>query len=244
MDVYRMNKIMVTIGGAFAGFAVIMFIVGVAMLIGWSNFSKTCESTEAVITSMYRTGHGKHRRHHVIVEYEVDGEVYSGDLGYYVSSMRRGQYVTVYYDPENPDYIMSKPYVACAAIAVFDLIFGTLGFGFLIPEFRNKKVINRLAEEGKYIVLDGSVERRESAANIKVNDVRYMQTDFIYRDGYGQEYVFSSRAYPPGRCPFNPWQDVIVYVDIENNPKIYYVCTDDRYGPEDNGRYWNDDERY
>ena len=237
MNVYRMDKIMVTIGGFFAAFAVIMFMVGVGMMIGWASFSKTCESTDAVITSIERTRHGKHKRHRVTVEYSVDGEVYSGSLGYYISSMRRGQHVTVYYDPEDPSYTMSKPYIACAAIAVFDLIFGALGVIMLGGEFRNKKIINRLAEEGKYIILDGSVERREVSANVKVNDVRYMQTDFIYRDRYGYEHVFSSRAYPPGRCPFDPWQSVTVYVDIENNPKKYYVCTDNEYFTGDKERY-------
>lgn len=243
-NVYRMNKIMLLLGGWFAAFGVLILAAGVIIVVQWVDFSKTCESTEAIITDIYTTGHGDSRTHHVVVDYEVDGEIYSNSLGYYTSSLRRGQKVTVYYNPENPYDTMNRPYAACAAIAVFFLIFGGIGFGFLFSEFRNKKIINRLAEEDKYIILDSRTERREVRAGVKVNNVRYVRTDFIYRDQFGGEFVFSSVAYPPGKCPFDPWQSVTVYVDMEKNPKKYYVCPGDDYFSEDRKGYFDAKMKY
>ena len=221
-----------------------MVIVGIIIMTSWVNFSKTCESTDAVIKSIRTSHSGDSTTHHVRVEYVVDGEIYQNDLGYYNSSMKRGQTVTVYYNPEDPYDTMVRPYFACGMIVVFVLIFGGIGFGMVFSEFRNKKIINRLAEENKYIVLDSRTERREVRAGVKVNNVHYVQTNFIYRDQYGGEYVFSSRAYPPGKCPFDPWQSVTVYVDIEKNPKKYYVCADNEYFDGDKKDYLNDDLKY
>lgn len=242
-NIYRINKILMIIGIWFAAFAVLVLAVGILLMVRWANFSKTCESTQAVITDIYASGHGDSRTYHVIVDYQVDGENYSGQLGYYNSSMRRGQTVTVYYDPKDPGFTMESPYLACGIMSIFVLVFGGIGFGFVASEFRNKRIINRLADEDKYIILDARTERREVRAGVKVNRVHYVQTDFIYRDQFGNEYVFSSRPYPPGKCPFDPYQSVTVYVDLENNPKKYYVYTDNEYYTGEKERFFDDSMR-
>ena len=242
-NIYRMNKVLMLIGMAFAAFAVMVLAAGIVIIARWVDFSRTCESTQAVITDIYRTGHGDSEKYHVMVEYRVDGRRYSGQLGYYTSSMKRGQIVTVHYDPEDPGFTMDSPYLACGIMSIFVLVFGGIGFGFVFSEFRNKRIINRLADEDKYIVLDTQAERREVRSGVTVNRVNYVQTDFVYRDQFGKEYVFSSRPYPPGKCPFDPYQSVTVYVDLENNPKKYYVYTDNEYYTGEKERFFDDSMR-
>lgn len=210
-------------------FGAICLAVGIFLLVEWVDFSKSALSTDGVIVDISR--HYDHKRkeveHDVTVEYIVDGIRYVRPLGYYYSSMEVGQTVTVNYDPEDPDHIMSSPYLPLGLLAVFFLVFGGIGAGFIIAEITNIKTINRLAEEEKYIICDNMTERVEVDANVKVNHVYYKQMNFIYRDQYGREYVFSSRPYHPDKNPFLDGKSVTVYVDIENNPKKYYLSIEE-----------------
>lgn len=225
MKVYRMNKINMLFGICFSAFAVICITACVFLLISWADFRKYSLSTNGIIVDI--TSRYNHNResteYDVIVEYAVDGKIYSRSLGYYSSSMKIGQTVTINYDPENPSRIMNAPYFACAIMAILILAFGGVGGGFIVYEFVHMNTINRFAAEDKYIICDGMTERVEVDANVRVNGVCYKQMNFIYRDSQGYEYVFSSRPYHPDKNPFLDGQSVTVYVDFENNPKKYYV---------------------
>lgn len=225
MKVYRINKINMLFGISFSAFAVICIAAAVSLLVIWANFSRNSLSTDGIIVDINsRYNHNSESTEYdVIVEYAVDGQIYSRTLGYYSSSMKIGQTVTIYYDPENPSHIMNSPYFACAILAVLILAFGGVGGGFIIYEIVNMNTINRLAAEDKYIICDGMTERVEVNANVRVNGMHYKQMNFIYRDSQGYEYVFSSRPYHPNKNPFLDGQSVTVYVDIEKNPKKYYV---------------------
>ena len=225
MKMYRMNKINLLLGIWFSAFAAIVLIVNVSIFISWLDFKKDSRVTDAVIVSIRSSYDGvdDSTSHKVVVEYIVDGEIYRSSLGYYSSTMRRGQSVKVYYDPSDPSHTMDNATFACAMMLIFILIFGGVGTGFLIYEFRQKKIVTALIEEDKYIVCDSSVERAEVSAHVKVNRTYYRQTDFFYRAPDGKEYKFSSRPYHPDKNPFIDGQNVIVYVDIEKDPKKYYV---------------------
>ena len=228
MKMYRMNKINLLFGICFSAFAVIVLIVNVFILIRWFDFKKDCGVAEAVIIDIkiYHDRSDNSESHSVMVEYIVDGEIYRGLLEYYSSSMREGQYVNVYYDPEDPSHTMTNPVFASLIMLILILAFGGVGGGFLIYELRYKKLVTALIAEDKYIVCDHTVERVETSANVTVNHVRYRQMDFIYHAPDGKEYTFSSRPYHPNKNPFIDGQNVIVYVDIEKNPKRYYVSED------------------
>ena len=209
-------------------FALILIPVMVYLLVSWADFQKKCVSTQAVITDISR--HYNRNRdeyeHDVTVEYFIDGQRYTNSLNYYVSSMKPGQTVTVYYDPDDPYRTMDKPYLACVFIAVFVLIFGGVGGGLLFSEISFMMKINRLADEDKYVICGMDCQFLEVNSNVTVNHVRYLQTDIIYCDERGMEHKFSTRPYKPGNCPIYPGQPVKVYVDLENDPKKYYVYTD------------------
>lgn len=228
MKVYRINKSNMLIGIWFSAFAVICIATVVFWLVSWANFSKNALSTDGVIIDIrgYYNRNSKSTEYDVIVEYTVGGVLYTRSLGYYSSAMEIGQTVTVIYDSEDPDHMMSKPYFECAVIAIFILVFGGAGTIFIVTEILNMQRINRLADEDKYIICDHTCEREEVSAHVKVNRVYYRQTNFIYRDMYGREYVFSSRPYHPEKNPFLDGQSVTVYVDIEKDPKKYYISSE------------------
>ena len=229
MGIYRINKLKITVGALLMAIAAILVAVSVLILMKWADFKSRCVSTDAVITDIRREYNysNESTEYHVTVEYIVDGVVYRRPLGYYISSLREGQVVTINYDPEDPYFIMNDPFIACVLLAVFTLSCAGVGIYMLTSELLNRNMVNRLADESKYIICDGRCERIERNANITVNNVRYMQTDFIYYDMEGREYKFSSRAYHPDKCPFYPGQSVTIYVDIEKNPKKYYVHIDE-----------------
>ena len=225
MKIYRMEKINLLFGIWFSAFAALVLIIDACIFISWLDFKKNCSVTEAVIVDIYSSYNSSDdsTNYRVTVEYFVDGVLYRERLDYYSSSMRVGQYVNVYYDPENPSRMKSDPSITCALMLIFVLAFGGVGGGFLIYEFRLKKIVMALIDEDKYVVCDHTVMREEVSANVKVNRVRYRQTNFIYHTPDGKEYIFSSRPYHPDKNPFIDGQNVIVYVDIEKNPKKYYV---------------------
>lgn len=47
-----------------------------------------------------------HYYHHVFVSFEVDGEIYGGELNYYDSSMNEGDITEIYYMPDNPEHFI------------------------------------------------------------------------------------------------------------------------------------------
>ena len=220
-----MDKTNIIFGAGFSAFAVLIIIVGAVIMIQWFDFKKDCKVADGIIVDI-RSSYN-HRDdstdHDVIVEYIVDDVVYTSSLGYYTANMRVRDRVSVNYDPDDPSRTMASPGFAVVIMLILILAFGGVGGGFLIYELRHRKLINGLIAEGKYIVCDSSTVREEKSANVTVNHVRYMQTDFIYCAPDGQEYRFSSRAYHPNKNPFIDGQNVIVYVDIEKNPKKYYV---------------------
>lgn len=224
-----MNKIKMTLGIAFFAVAPLLGAIVVMLIVQWVNFSATAQQTSAIITDIttYHDNDGD-VRHTVWVEYVVDGKVYERVLGSYTSNMREGQSVTVNYDPKDPDRIMQNPTLGCVMLSIFILSFGGVGGGMLFSELRRRSIVNRLAAEEKYIVLDSNCNCMEVPSNYSSNGVRYMQMDFLYYDPVsGQEYTFSSNPYHPLKSPFRFGQNVTVYVDLEKDPKKYYVSFDE-----------------
>lgn len=225
MEVYRMDKTNMLFGICFSAFAALVLIIDACIFISWLDFKKDSAVTEAVILGIrsYYNSSDDSESHSVMVEYIVDGEVYQRPLGYYSSNMRAGQSVTVNYDTSDPSRIKGDPSLSCGLMLIFVFAFGGVGGGFLIYELSLKRVVKALIAEDKYVVCDHTVMREEVSAHVKVNRVWYRQTNFIYHTSDGREYIFSSRPYHPDKNPFIDGNNVIVYVDLEKDPKKYYV---------------------
>ncbi len=228
MTKYKSNISNILIGSIFAGFGLIMLIVVIVTMTAWFDFQKTAVPTEATITEItatrYRSNGKTKTRHHVDIEYTYDGEYYDNTLDHYSSNMYEGMTIEIFCDPDNPNHIMSEPYLLCILLSVFVLIFGGIGSAVIISEVKRYIYANKLIAEDKYIYCD---EWYEENANVKVNNTRYKNVVCTYHDSYGREYIFTSHPYHPNKCPYYPGQSIKVYVDIEGDASKYYVPTDD-----------------
>lgn len=226
---YKPNMISVVFGALFTTISVVFLAAIIAVDVSYANFKKDAVPVEAVITDI--DSHRVHNRntnktrteHTVYVEYEYEGEVYNTELGYYSSGMKKGDREEIYINPDNPSESSSSPLILNCIIIPLAGIFISIGLVFLIKEVKNKKAVNKLIEDGLYVFCDDVAEEN---ANVTVNNVRYRWLRCTYNDGTGRTFVFHSHPYPPSERHYTPGQSVKIYVDIENNPKVYYICLD------------------
>ncbi len=93
------------IGGFFAFAGLVLIIINVVLMISNTIFMSSAKETTATIESVKTFIVNKNRKHNVIVSYTAEGKHYSVALGEYDSSYRKGQQLTVYYNPENPSKV-------------------------------------------------------------------------------------------------------------------------------------------
>lgn len=226
MERYKWSFVHTLIGGMFFAFGLAFIIVPVISIAGWTEFKKDAVTVSAQITDIdtYRTrsstSHKRRTHHDVYVEYEYEGKTYSEELDYYSSGMKEGDIIDIYIDPENPSRSMNDPFLFSVFFGGFGLVFGGIGAAFLIYEFKKSVYINRLIAEDKFIYAEYQSEER---ANVTVNNVRYNHSVFVYDDGSGRRMTFNSQPHHPNSCPHIKGDTMKVYVDLENNPKKYYV---------------------
>ena len=101
----------------------IFIAVGVLLYKVDSKYKKYGIETTAVIEEISsHIGHKNRREHDVIVSYYAGDQHYEEELGYYSSSMRIGDEVTIYYLPDNPRKISKK-----GGIMLLTIIFSSIG---------------------------------------------------------------------------------------------------------------------
>lgn len=80
-------------------------IAGIIALVDNWDFRRTFVEKAAVITEIkYST---LNDRRTVYVAFSVDGKDYEGPISHWSAGMQRGQYVTIYYDLNDPQYFQS-----------------------------------------------------------------------------------------------------------------------------------------
>ncbi|MCI7767158.1 MAG: DUF3592 domain-containing protein [Oscillospiraceae bacterium] len=224
MERYKWSFVSTIIGWVFFAFGVIFLIIPLISIASWAEFKKDAVPVSAEITDIdtytKRSNHKNRTYHDVYVEYEYDGVTYSEELDYYTSGMKKGDDIEIYVDPDDPSRSRSNPFVFSAIMAVFGLVFGGIGAGFLVHEIKMSIYINKLIAEDKFIYADYS---NEEQANVTVNNVRYNHSVFVYDDGLGRIMTFNSEPHHPSSRPHIQGDSIKVYVDLENNPKKYYV---------------------
>lgn len=226
---YKPNMISVVFGILFTTISAVFLAAIIAVDISYANFKKDAVPVEAVITDIrternYSSTKNKTvTEHYVEVEYYYEGQIYNTELNYYSSNMKIGDREEIFIDPNNPYDSSSSPLILNCIIIPLAAIFMSIGLVFLIREGKRKKAVNKLIEDGLYIFCDDVAEEN---ANVTVNNVRYRLLRCTYNDGTGRTFVFHSHPYPPSERHYTPGQSVKIYVDIENNPKVYYICLD------------------
>ncbi len=92
------------------------------------------------ITDIERDRHGDDESHDVYVEYEIDDQLYEDKLGYYSSSFRVGQDITLYYEEENPQKVYAEGEEGFLkifkVIGIVVTAFGALGMVYTIVKKR------------------------------------------------------------------------------------------------------------
>ncbi len=225
---YKPNMISVVFGVLFAVMGLIFLGAIIAVDISYANQKNSYVPVEAVITNIEEEKvYDRNRKttktsYDVFAEYEYEGNTYKTVLGYYNSGMNVGDREEIYIDPEAPGNTVSSPLTLNLIIIPMVVIVMGLGIAFIIREIKRSKAVNKLIEDDLYIFCDNVVEE---LSNTSVNNVRYLWLRCTYHAN-GQTYDFKSHPYHPRDSRYVPGQKVKVYVDLETNPKVYYMCID------------------
>lgn len=194
------QKIIKLLGIIFAFIGALFVVVGIFAYKVGNDFKKTAVSTKAEIMNIQSYDDS----HNVLVEFDVDGQTYTGQLNYYDNSMYVGKEVTVYYNPDNPNDFRGADYVWGYLIFVLvGSIFFIIGMIFVIVTVvkggKRKKIISY-----NYVVTADIIGIREDNS-VSYNGISpYVMEASSMNPADGRIYFFKSE-------PF--WQDVTQVLD-------------------------------
>ena len=227
MPKYKPDKTVLLLGGVFFMVGVVIIVILAALKISYVNFEKKADRVSAVISSIssYRTGSGSKKSTHydVDITYLYNGESYTHTLNFYESGMHEGDIREILVDPDDPRNIKMKSKLATPFLLIFAVAFGGVGAALLWSEVGTVIRANALIKEDRYVICEDWEERK---ANVSVNNVRYHEILARYSNGF-TDYEFKSRPFNPSKQPYTEGENVTVYVDIENDPKKYFVYLKD-----------------
>ncbi|MBR4223557.1 MAG: DUF3592 domain-containing protein [Oscillospiraceae bacterium] len=220
---YRSDPVTLLIGSIFTFIGVITAIIFVVMFTSWLQFKKTAVEIPATITKIethrYRSSKKTRVEKIVYIDYDYEGENYDTTLGYYSFGMREGGSVAILVDPTHPSRIKAGSVIPNIILAPFALIFGGIGLGFLISDAKRRAKVNRLIDMDRYVYCSKWEETRGST---RVNNVRYHCIKAYYNNGF-KDLEFTSRDFHPNKCPARPGDVIRVFVDVDEDPTVYYV---------------------
>jgi len=124
-----------------------IFLCGI-LLANHISFIQSNPSAHAVIKDIYRSTGSKSSNIHVYVSYEVGENEYFNELGYYSSSMHKGDIIKIYYSSDDPEIIMEDTYIGDIIPGIAGLAFASVGTGMLVFSLKKKKRIKDLLENG------------------------------------------------------------------------------------------------
>lgn len=196
-------------------FTIVGIIVGAAM-----NSAKAkmvpCEAQIKEIQLIRVHDSNKHdsKKHDVYVDYEFDGQLYEDRfLGYYTSSMYKGQTIEILVNPTNPNKIMGT-----GATWLFTAIFGGIGVVFLLTggialmiRGRKRAKVKRLLREGKRIY--GVIESIELNPYMEINRRHPSFAVVIVKDDYTlEEKRYKSESF---------WEDIASTIKVGDSAVVY-----------------------
>ena len=118
---------------------ILMILLGINIAVSNSKFMRNNPKTTATISDIdivYRDNHNSNRRlresenKEFLVTYTVNGKTYDNiKTGYYTSSRSVGDTITIYYDKDNPGYVIIKDskYFPLILLSMIGLTFILLG---------------------------------------------------------------------------------------------------------------------
>ncbi len=210
---FLFKNVFAAVGVIFTLVGVIFVGVAAGLFISTANFLKQAVPIEGEIRSITQDN--------VIISYEIDGEYFENPLGFYSSGMKRGDSITVYCDPDQPERIRS------GSTQLLSVIFGIAGILLLIVGI--SLIVYCLLKKSKEAKLKVSGMRLD-AQIIGVSVDRKISSNYQhpyilecqYQSPEGRVYFFHSG--PIWYDPTNLLTDTHVPVYVErDNFKSYYV---------------------
>ena len=225
-----MKKVEWLIAIIFSSTGLVFLVAGISLTVGTFKDNNDFVEHRAVITRLqqYRNSEGE-LSHLVYIEYKINGVTYNQYYDSYKSSMRTGQEVIIYYDPDSPERILAsggKDYLVLIFPGMGALFF-ILGASMAGVKIANTYKKKKLKAYGDLI----NAEFVEAAMNTKysVNSNHPYNVFCRWTDSSSQtEYSFKSE---------NIWYDPLpaieakgitsfpVYIE-KHNPKKYYISLD------------------
>lgn len=210
----------------------ILISIGIIFLIiGYFLFSTTLVKPEdkvEVEATIERISYEDRDNPSVYVSYEVDGEELVNKLSYYISSMKKGQPIKIYYHKDNPDHIGTQ--ITDMIILIFPgigVVLAGIGSTFVIVKMRKKKMQKDLIKKGDRI--EGTYVETVYNTSFSVNGKSPYYIKCQWKDELtGTKYLFKSN-----NIWFNPITAIQeknittfpIYIDL-NNKKRYTIVLD------------------
>ena len=85
-----------------------------------------------------------------IIEYEYNGETYTKTLVNYSENPKRGSFITIFINPNNPEEIFFEKNTGLYIAPICSAIFSTVGIFFTVKLIKDLKQNKRIKEEEMY----------------------------------------------------------------------------------------------
>lgn len=213
------------IGGVlFCLMGVLGIVMGVLTGISENKFQESALTTTAIITDIdvrYYRSNGKNKKDRdVFVEYEVEGQKYRNELNIYKSSMREGQRIEVFYDPENPGDSRIASGGVSIIIVIMGIIFLTFGTGFIVLYIKNKMKRKNLLSNG--ICVTGTIIDVVPDMSVRINQQHPYKAEVEFIDSItGERYLYSSDSVMNKSIHSMVGATVNVYVNPQDKSSYY-----------------------
>lgn len=210
-----------------------LMTLGIAMIVfsflyktKYEKFMETAVSGSATITNITTIvkGESKEDEHHVKLTYVIDGTTYTKDTLDWDASMKEGKTITIYYNPSNPEEMVTyatdyNNYILIIIGAIITIVFA-IDF---IKNVTNNNRINVLINTGKEV---------NAKINSLYSDPKYSDNEQIYilncsytdRD-LNKEYLFNISGITLKMKKYidrNNISMIPVFYD-QNDPKNYFI---------------------
>lgn len=208
----------------------ILLFVSVLAIKSSMNFKNNALEGKATIYDIKKhiddEGNAKHT---VYVKYSIDNIEYNEVLNYYNTSMKYGDEIKIYYDPNLPTQIQAKGELTFLFIVpAMGLIFFLIGIIFAINKIKKSTSKNKLMKNG--IELEAVIEEVILNTSYKVNRVNPYVINCRVTDITNDETVYLVKSEniwfdPKTTIEQNSITSFPIYIDKKNKKK-YYICID------------------
>ena len=216
-------------GMVFVIAGLLFLVIFIFIVVENNNFMETAKETTAVVTEVRKERvrrNGKYRTDYdVYVYYEVDGVAYNQEINGGNASMKKGQKLVVYYNPENPRDVRSGGGSGIKYFGVvFSLAFTVIGVLVgIVPAVKANK-LKKLKETGNQttamitdIVIDKSIRINKRYPNKAICEEVDPVTNEKYL--YSSDGVMGDISYLQGQLVtvyYDPYDKSRYYVDLES----------------------------